>query len=205
MSWRNLNGNHMPKKLNQKEDQKTSAVYIELFHGRKYPSNDLNEWGGQGPVLGPLRHFHVTYGMHRIITEEEDWIGDLFFEPDGCVYYDGMWYGDYSIISAETVASSEQLEDRVEKPEKEKLTPPNMASMANKSYATLFKDRGFYPVDAFSKVDPRGPEYGRHEVVVGDDQIIKVTHRGGNKCVVGDYTMVFTTVEDFENWAINNA
>jgi hypothetical protein len=40
------------------------AVYVELFHGRHDPKEDLDDGGFNGPVIGPVPFFHATYGSH---------------------------------------------------------------------------------------------------------------------------------------------
>src|SRR5690349_3416947 len=37
----------------------TIGVLLELFHGRKSPDEELNDWGSSGPVLGPFRWIHT--------------------------------------------------------------------------------------------------------------------------------------------------
>ena len=38
------------------------SVYVELFHGHHFPGEELDDWGFQGPILGPFPYFHITYG-----------------------------------------------------------------------------------------------------------------------------------------------
>jgi hypothetical protein len=75
------------------------AVYLRLFHGRKTPDHTLDDWGTDGPVLGPLPYVHVTY-----CTEIK--IGDAF-EPIPIVKdlakYKGVYYGDWSVFSKEVM------------------------------------------------------------------------------------------------------
>jgi hypothetical protein len=37
-------------------------VYLQLFHGRKTPDEQMSGWGTEGPVLGPFPFVHSTYG-----------------------------------------------------------------------------------------------------------------------------------------------
>ncbi len=85
------------------------SVYLKLFHGRKHPDEELDDWGEDGPVFGPLPFVHTTYGNHikmgyghnpESATRLPDYeavfcelhvIGDL-------LYYDGMWYGDWAVF-----------------------------------------------------------------------------------------------------------
>jgi len=36
-------------------------LYVHLFHGRKTPDEKLDDWGSEGPMIGPLDYVHVTY------------------------------------------------------------------------------------------------------------------------------------------------
>ena len=66
--------------------------YLKLWHGHRHPNEQLDGWGEDGPTFGPFPFFHMTYGC------------DIKFGDDGyClnlvqefVYYDGMYYGDWS-------------------------------------------------------------------------------------------------------------
>lgn len=85
--------------------QATGKLYLQLFHGRECPAEQLEDWGKQGPVFGPLSYVHTTYGEH-IKLGKPDWphdnLGDLYVH-DGLVYYDGMWYGDWSVFGEDTL------------------------------------------------------------------------------------------------------
>lgn len=39
-------------------------LYLITFHGRRCPDAQIEEWGLQGPTLGPLQWFHTTYACH---------------------------------------------------------------------------------------------------------------------------------------------
>ena len=36
-------------------------MYLRLFHGRTDPQQDMDDWGSDGPVLGPYKFAHRTY------------------------------------------------------------------------------------------------------------------------------------------------
>lgn len=68
-------------------------AYLKLFHGRKEPKQDMEDWGEQGPVFGPFPFFHTTYGSEIKFGE------GLYLKIVGdCVYYDGWYYGDWSVF-----------------------------------------------------------------------------------------------------------
>ena len=79
-------------------------VYMELFHGRNSPGEQLNDWGFSGPVLGPLPFVHITYGCHVLIRDEKLPYHfentDLMIHGDGLLYLWGSYYGDFSTFSS---------------------------------------------------------------------------------------------------------
>ena len=68
---------------------------IKLYHGRKSPDENLNDWGTDGPRLR-IGGFHVTYlSTFRVMLEDKDWYFLKFV--DDLLYYDGTLYGDFTI------------------------------------------------------------------------------------------------------------
>lgn len=77
-----------------------AKVAIELFHGRTSPDEHLETWGRQGPVF-LVDYVHVTYLCDiKLGIPEPAGDGDLHFVED-LVYYDGVYYGDWSVFSPE--------------------------------------------------------------------------------------------------------
>ena len=73
-------------------------VYIRLFHGRTDPNQDMDDWGSDGPVFGPYQYVHTTYNCHLRLGKSDDSCDELqIVEPD-MLYYDGVYYGDWSIF-----------------------------------------------------------------------------------------------------------
>ena len=78
-------------------------LYCALFHGRKDPHDPPDDWGTEGPVLGSFTYCHATYGQIRCLGytntagHSKEWeIADS--TVNGLVYYDGVFYGDMSIV-----------------------------------------------------------------------------------------------------------
>ena len=75
---------------------------IKLYHGRKSPDEQLDDWGSDGPLLA-IGGFQVTYlSTYRVKLADEDWhflkfVGDL-------LYYDGILYGDFTISDSDPEA-----------------------------------------------------------------------------------------------------
>jgi len=74
-------------------------LYLELFHGRPDPAQEMEDWGEQGPVFGPLQYLHTTYAYHVEFMLKNGECGELWIIDD-MIYYDGFWYGDWSVFDA---------------------------------------------------------------------------------------------------------
>lgn len=85
---------------------------IRLFHGRSTPDEALSDWGFDGPTLGPFTHVSMTYGCINV-SYEDDQTFDLVI-VDGLVVYDGKFYGDMSITTAEE--PMERIDERLLQP-----------------------------------------------------------------------------------------
>jgi hypothetical protein len=69
--------------------------YLKLFHGRQRPDERLEDWGEPGPIFGPFTYFHTTYGSSIKFVDDEE---HMFQIVDDLVYYDGNFYGDWSVF-----------------------------------------------------------------------------------------------------------
>lgn len=70
-------------------------LYLRLFHGRADPSDVLNDWGTDGPTIGPFDTYHSTYCLAL-----ELWNGETSLELStdrALVHFDGVFYGDFEI------------------------------------------------------------------------------------------------------------
>lgn len=84
------------------------SVYIELYHGHHYPNEELDDWGFEGPLLGPFPFFHVTYnctvncGDDPIMVMGNEYPFP-YWDKDDFLPFLGSYYGDMSISSPETL------------------------------------------------------------------------------------------------------
>ena len=70
-------------------------LYVELFHGRTNPDQGMDDWGFQGPVLGPFEEVHVTYtNIFRLLYKNVWYLLPLL---DDMVDYKHNYYGDWGI------------------------------------------------------------------------------------------------------------
>lgn len=80
------------------------SVYIELFHGHHFPGEILDDWGFQGPILGPFPYFHITYGSDVKLGDDPLIVAGKEYEfstwdKDGFINFLGGYYGDMSITT----------------------------------------------------------------------------------------------------------
>lgn len=88
------------------------GLYLALFHGYASESerNQKEDWGHNGPVIGPLDDYcQTTYATHIKFDfkDEKDAkkyglpstvITELPINKDGCVEYEGIQYGDWTVM-----------------------------------------------------------------------------------------------------------
>ena len=97
------------------------SMYLQLLHGRNRPDELLNDWGFDGPCLGPIDWVHFTYGDISNIGVGGEAIECFFGESNpiqqGLFCYNGCYYGDWEFAPLDTA----ELRDRKPVPFDEKL------------------------------------------------------------------------------------
>ena len=86
-----------------------NSVYIHFFHGRPSPDTEVEDWGADGPTVGPLAYVHVTYLSDVKFGSPDGQIEGHFAQYEDLIYYDGMFYGDFS-VSTDPHTPAEQLD-----------------------------------------------------------------------------------------------
>lgn len=76
-----------------------NGVYVHLFHGRRDPDQDMDDWGEDGPLIGPFQGVHTTYRdeIKGIIEGEAEWYASRA-PGDDMIYFRGVWYGDWTVV-----------------------------------------------------------------------------------------------------------
>ena len=82
-------------------------LYIRLFHGRTDPKQDMDDWGSDGPILGPYKFAHTTYHCCLKLGKPDGGCDELYIVGPDMVFYDGMYYGDWSVFTDETLKKGE--------------------------------------------------------------------------------------------------
>lgn len=81
-------------------------LYIRLFHGRIDPEQEMDDWGSDGPVFGPFDFVHTTYTSFVRLGRKDGTCNELNAFQD-MLYYDGIYYGDWSIFDSDVLKKSE--------------------------------------------------------------------------------------------------
>jgi hypothetical protein len=90
-----------------KEPPNTAGMYLKLTHGRTTSGEEMNDWGSDGPWIGPLHWFHCTYladigigftsGEELVAMSANELIPSPIFLIDDMIYLDGVYYGDWEL------------------------------------------------------------------------------------------------------------
>jgi len=91
------------------------GMYLKLLHGRAQANEQLDDWGDDGPWIGPLMWFHCTYqsdiGIGFVSGEElesQSYSAEIptpIYLYKEMLYYDGMYYGIWELQSIEISTS----------------------------------------------------------------------------------------------------
>jgi hypothetical protein len=81
-----------------------------LFHGRKHPNEKLDDWGFDGPCLGPLTGVHLAYGHVGVFGEADERIA--IPNVDDLLFYGGSYFGDASIRPISEQPATTQVDER---------------------------------------------------------------------------------------------
>jgi len=71
-------------------------MILHLYHGRKTPDENLEDWGEDGPSI-KIVLFVWTYSSLRIwrtVDGDFEWL-DV---KDDLIFYNGVYYGDFEIV-----------------------------------------------------------------------------------------------------------
>jgi hypothetical protein len=104
-------------------------VYLFLYQGRHSRDEKLDDWGFDGPVLGPYPSIQITYGRHI-----KSGINQFGIDSEGFVELAGAYYGDFEIVDDALIDkgsswwrgdSWETLKERIKKTQQVLTTPDN--------------------------------------------------------------------------------
>jgi hypothetical protein len=85
------------------------GMYLKLLHGRTVVNEELDDWGADGPWIGPLNWFHCTYlldiglgftGGEELSSQSYNVeITSPIYLYQEMIYCDGMYYGSWELQS----------------------------------------------------------------------------------------------------------
>ena len=96
--------NDIPDDVQQRLNEKrltcncTKQVKIHLYHGRKHPDENMQDWGFDGPTIGPFDAVIFTYLTD--IRGFKDGHETTLKRHDDMVVWDNNYYGDFEVIPA---------------------------------------------------------------------------------------------------------
>ena len=86
------------------------GLYLGLLHGRHTSEQVMNDWGFNGPLIGPIAWCHTSYATHIrvefISTEDEEMYFSIPEYPhprdiqilNDLLTYNKNFYGDWSVF-----------------------------------------------------------------------------------------------------------
>jgi len=116
------------------------GLYLELFHGRKSPDEELDDWGSQGAIFGPLQFAHTTYASDVKMQFKDGSDGWLHITKDSLVYYDGVYYGDWSLFDKD--GTEGQFDERIRDFDQALAELPEGAATADKPEVLITVEGG---------------------------------------------------------------
>lgn len=90
------------------------GLYLALYHGFKNEEKraKTDDWGANGPLIGPLKFCHGTYDTHLKLVFETDEDAKLYgfymgkdafneipYTKGGCLEFQRMEYGDFVVAN----------------------------------------------------------------------------------------------------------
>lgn len=74
----------------------STNLYVRLFHGRASPDDLPQDWGFDGPIIGPVG---ITWTYGSIKIHNADWSDfEEFGQVEGMIEFGGKYYGDIDIF-----------------------------------------------------------------------------------------------------------
>lgn len=81
-----------------------TPMFLHLFHGRKTLTENMDDWGENGPHIGPIVGYRY-YNNTITVTGVED-VSIKLSIIDGCIAFQNMYWGDWSVFLSDTASQS---------------------------------------------------------------------------------------------------
>lgn len=83
-------------------------MYVSFYHGRNTVDQILDNWGEDGPIVGPLE-VQWTYGTVKFYYDDE--MHHVVTVPDGdMIPIDGKYYADFNVYTDEDPRVLEEMD-----------------------------------------------------------------------------------------------
>jgi hypothetical protein len=107
-----------------------SGTYLKLLHGRETLDEVMDDWGPDGPWIGPLEWFHCTYMTSmslgfingetvECLMQNETPVAPIFFASD-MIYFDGMYTAIGKFRTSHQVTAQNQTKKAVPLPSRQR-------------------------------------------------------------------------------------
>jgi len=83
------------------------GLYLKLLHGRCPSDEEVEDWGEEGPWIGPLNWFHCSYlstfglgfagGEEYCAPPDKSSLPAPMYFAEDMIYYENMFYGDWEV------------------------------------------------------------------------------------------------------------
>lgn len=147
------------------EECLSPKVYLSLEHGRPNPQMSMDEigFGDPGPVLGPFDTINFIYGGYLHIVSGYE-IDEHLPIHDGCLYYDGTYYGDLVALTRKEIGERR----KIKKLDPNKINSPHYVRIEKNGGRTTFHHlKPIFPA-VFKKKSIKRDEEGKLVPICGD-------------------------------------
>jgi len=108
-----LISNHGNKGAMRPPGDDMNKLFLHLWHGRDSVNQDMDDWGFDGPEIGPLIKVGASYMSGLVLEFEDAETRERFFprvdaDPmawlegeEDCIEYEGKFYGEWTAFMKE--------------------------------------------------------------------------------------------------------
>jgi hypothetical protein len=86
------------------------GLYLGLFHGftSEKKRQEADDWGSNGPMIGPLEFVHTTYASHikfKFVNADDatkyglENLNHLIVNNEDCIVFGRKQYGDWTVFN----------------------------------------------------------------------------------------------------------
>jgi hypothetical protein len=87
-----------PQHTGKEDELKSGFLYLGFLHGRTTPGESLEDWGSDGPVLGPFTRL-IIEDFNKLTLIDEDGKEHSLQVTDSLICVDEIYYGDITVFN----------------------------------------------------------------------------------------------------------